>query len=92
MAKTVVTIRIMPASPEEDLEKIKAEAMKKIKASTGRDDSQVEQKPIAFGLQALDIMFVIEESKGGTEPLEAELRKIKGVNSVEVTDVRRAIG
>jgi len=53
---------------------------------------KTEQEPIAFGLNALKIMFVMDESKGSTEALEENIKKIDGVNSVETVDVRRAIG
>ena len=53
---------------------------------------KVEQEPIAFGLKALKLIFVMEESIGSTESLEEDIKKIHGIQSVEVTDVRRAIG
>jgi len=34
----------------------------------------------------------MDEQKGSTDPLEKEIQAIEGVNSVEVIDVRRAIG
>jgi translation elongation factor aEF-1 beta len=48
--------------------------------------------PVAFGLKAIDFLFVMDEKMGDTEPLEAQLREIEGINSVETTDVRRAVG
>ena len=48
--------------------------------------------PIAFGLKALDILFVMDEAKGSTEELEKTVSQIEGVESVEVPDVRRAVG
>ena len=50
------------------------------------------QEPIAFGIKALKITFVMEESKGSTDSLEESIKTIEGVNSVETIDVRRAIG
>jgi translation elongation factor EF-1beta len=38
------------------------------------------------------MIFVMDEAKGSPEPLEKDIAKIKGVQSVEVIDVRRAIG
>ena len=52
----------------------------------------MEEENIAFGLIALKITFVMNESKGNIDPLEDQLRNIDGVNSVEVIDVRRTIG
>jgi len=40
----------------------------------------------------LNITFVMDEKKGSTDALEDQLRNIDGVNSAEVTDVRRSIG
>ena len=52
--------------------------------------TQIE--PIAFGLKALNIIFVMDEGKGSTEKLEKKISQLDDVESVEVTDVRRAIG
>jgi len=92
MAKAIVTIKIMPESPDIDLEKLSPEIENKIDAFAGEGDRRKEIQPIAFGLKALQIIFVMDEKKGSTESLEQEIAKIKGVNSVEVVDVRRAIG
>ena len=53
---------------------------------------KTEQEPIAFGLKALKITFVMDEDKGSTDPLEETLKNLDGVNSVETIDVRRAVG
>ena len=92
MAQAIVTLKIMPESPETDLGKIESEALEKIKEFAGETETKTEQKPVAFGLKSLDIIFVMDESKGSTEPVEESLKTIEGVQSVEVTDVRRAIG
>jgi len=92
MAQVIVTLKIMPESPEVDLNKIQEEAKSKITDFAGSGDMKVEEKPIAFGLKALNIIFVMDESKGSTEPLEESISEIEGVQSVETTDVRRAIG
>ncbi|MBN2112336.1 elongation factor 1-beta [Candidatus Woesearchaeota archaeon] len=92
MASVVVTIKVMPASPDADLSAIETEAKSKITAFAGEGDMKVEVEPIAFGLKAVKIIFVMDEAKGSTEELEKGLAAIPGVSSVEVTDVRRAIG
>lgn len=85
-------MKIMPESPDTDLERIAAQAYEKIKSFAGAGETKQESEPIAFGLKALKITFVMDEDKGSTETLEKEIASIKGVNSVEVIDVRRAIG
>jgi len=92
MANAIITIKIMPESPDIDLNNISAEIEAKIDSFAGEGDRKKEIEPIAFGLKALKITFVMDEKKGGTEPLENEISKIEGVQSVEVVDVRRAIG
>lgn len=92
MAKIVATIKIMPTSPEIDLDKLENEAKTKITDFSQNQEIKSEQEPVAFGLKALKIMFVMEESKGSMDPLEEDIKTIPGVNSVEVIDVRRAIG
>ncbi len=92
MADIVITLKIMPNSPEVDLSKVEEQALAKIKDFAGIDNHKSEQENVAFGLKALKIMFVMSEDVGTTDPLEENISKIEGVNSVEVTDVRRAIG
>ena len=92
MAQVVVTLKIMPESPEIDLAAIETEAKNKISDFSQGGDMKIEQEPIAFGLKALKVMFVMDESKGSTDSLEESIKSISGVNSVEVVDVRRAIG
>ncbi|MFH0868448.1 MAG: elongation factor 1-beta [Candidatus Woesearchaeota archaeon] len=92
MAQVVITLKIMPESPEVDLNKIEQEAKAKIIDFSQNKEMKTEQEPIAFGLKAIKIIFVMEESKGSTDALEEQIKTISGVNSVEVVDVRRAIG
>lgn len=92
MASIVVTLRIMPEGPDTDLSVVETEARKHIIAFTGKSVFKSEQKPVAFGLKALEIMFVMDEAKGSTEAMEKKIAAGSGVSSVEVTDVRRVIG
>lgn len=92
MAKAVITIKIMPESPESDLTKIEEEAKKMIADFAGEGETKTEIEPVAFGLKALKIIFVMDESKGSPDPVAEKVNGIRGVNSAEITDVRRAIG
>ncbi len=92
MADVILTFKIMPESPDVDLVALEALIKEKILAFAGEGEIRVEVVPIAFGLNALNVVFVADEAQGGTESLEAEITELNGVNSVEVTDVRRAIG
>ncbi|MBN1275511.1 elongation factor 1-beta [Candidatus Woesearchaeota archaeon] len=92
MAMAVVTVRLMPEGPEVDLESLKASVLEKIAAFAGEGDTREEVEPIAFGLKALRITFVMDEDKGSPDALEPDITSLEGVGSFEVVDVRRAVG
>jgi elongation factor 1-beta len=92
MASVVVTLRIMPNNPEIDLSKIEESAKKEIVGFCNSQEFKTKVQPVAFGLKALEVIFVMPEDKGSTEELEKKISALEGVESVEVTDVRRAIG
>ncbi len=91
MANIAVKLKVMPASPDVDLEKLKKWCKEKI-VGHGGEVFEVEEDPIAFGLKALIFTCLFDEKKGGLEPLEEKLGASKDVNSAEVIDVRRAVG
>ena len=78
MGDVAVHLKVMPASPEVDLEKVKAELLAK-------GAKQVDVKPVAFGLKLLDVLFVVPDEKGSK--LEEEISEIDGVGSVETESV-----
>ena len=92
MAQVVVSLRIMPRDIDIDLSEIEKKVKKEIVDFCDSKEFKTQIQPIAFGLKALNIIFVMEESKGSTEKLEGNINRIEGIESVEVTDVRRAIG
>ena len=92
MAMAVVTIKIMPESPSADLEAIEAQTKEAIASFAGEGDTRTAIEPIAFGLKALKITFVMDEKLGSPDALEEQITAIPEVNSFEVVDVRRAIG
>jgi len=92
MANAVITVKIMPESPEVDLSKIELEAKRIIAKFAGEGETKTEIEPVAFGLKALKIIFVMDEKKGSPDPVSEKIQILEGVNSAEITDVRRAIG
>jgi len=85
-----VKIKIMPSSPNANLEKIKKESESVILKEGGKNCS-FEIQPIAFGLNAVIAFFAWQEEKE-LEKLEQKLRSLDEVNSAEITDMRRAFG
>ena len=89
MGEVLATIKVMPESPEVDLEKMKADIQASIPESA--EFHKIEEEPIAFGLVALNVMVIVEDQEGGTEEVEANLAKINGANSIEVTGIGRLV-
>ncbi len=92
MANVVVTMKVMPEGVDSDLDAIASEVKKHIVAFAGKGEIRVSKNPVAFGLQELQFIFVCDEAKGSTEHMEKKIAALPNVNSVDVTDVRRAIG
>ncbi len=85
-----IKIKIMPESPDTNLEELKNN-IKEIIEKQGGKNCQFEEQPIAFGLTAVIAFFAWDEDKE-LEDLEKELKEIPNVNSAEVIDMRRAFG
>ena len=90
MGTALLKYKIMPTSPEVNLEEIKEKAKKVVAEGKGKN-CRFEEEPIAFGLKAVMVFFEIDESQE-LDPIEENLSKIKNVNSVQVVDMRRAFG
>lgn len=87
MGEVVTTIKLMPDSPDVDLEALKANIENGLP-----DDAElhkIDEEPIAFGLVALNVMVVVEDGEGASEATEEFLANLEGVSNIEVTDIRR---
>ena len=87
MGTAGIKIKIMPSSPESNLEEIKQEA-KTIVEGKGGKNREYNEEPIAFGLKAIIAFFELPEE---IEPsvIEESFKQIKGISSIQVIDVRR---
>ncbi len=92
MADVIITFKIMPESPDTNMERLEDDVKKKIAKFSGNKEFRVNVEDIAFGLKALNITFIMDEGKGSTEKLEDDISNIEEVSSVSVVDVRRALG
>ncbi|MBR9705470.1 elongation factor 1-beta [Candidatus Pacearchaeota archaeon] len=90
MGTAIVKIKIMPASPDTDLDAVR-DAAKEIISKNTESDINVEVEPIAFGLKALYLIFAIDEAKS-IDQIEIPIKELADVNSAEVVDFRRALG
>jgi elongation factor 1-beta len=85
-----VQFKVMPDSPEVDLEALKSSINSKIEEMEGIPSS-VEEQPIAFGLKALLFSFAYPEEKD-VDQVNNAVNDIESVSSSEMTDYRRALG
>jgi len=87
MGTVGIKIRIMPNSPNANLNEIKEKA-KRIVKENGGINREYEIQPIAFGLNAIIAFFEWPEEKE-LEEIEKDFSKIKNVSSIQVIDMRK---
>lgn len=83
----VAKLKIMPEGVDTDLGKIQ----EKVKALAGDTCSvhSINEKPIAFGLKALEVNLLFNDKAGGIDETQEKIKKIEGVGEIEVTDLNR---
>jgi len=91
MAHVIITFKIMPKDPEQNLDKIAKKVELEIK-QFGGNVGRIDKEPVGFGLVALKIIFSMNENLGSTDDMEEKIKEIKGVQGCDVVDVRRALG
>jgi len=85
MGRVIVTFRIMPESVEVDLDSLE----QKIKSEIS--PQRIQRVPIAFGLNAIQIIKLVEEKEGEMDRITDKIKKIKGVREVEVVGLTRSL-
>ena len=90
MGTAAVIVKIMPSSPETNLEQIEQKA-KQIMETEGAQNISFTQEEIAFGLKAIMLKMAWPEEKS-TDIIENKLAEIENVSSIRIEDYRRAFG
>ena len=85
MGSVIVTFKIMPESVEVDLDSLEQEIKSEI------NPQRIERVPIAFGLNAIQIIKVVEEKEGEMDRITDKIKNIKGVKEVEVVGLTRSL-
>ena len=85
-----VIVKIMPNSPDTNLEEIQEKAKSTLEEQ-GAQNISFTQEDIAFGLKAIMLKMAWPEEKD-TGLIEESLSKIENVSSAQITDYRRAFG
>ena len=87
MGEVLATLKVMPESPEVDLEALKAAVTDAIPEEAELDS--IAEEPIAFGLVALIVKFIVDDGEGGTESTEEAIGALDNVASIEITGIGR---
>ena len=87
MARVVITLKIMTDGIDVNMDNL----LERVKGAIpeGTDVRANEVIPVAFGLKALRMNVVREESMGGTDDIEEAITALDGVAQVEVEMVSR---
>ncbi len=93
MANAIITFKIMPESPNTDLEPIKEKALAIAKEQGAKGELQSKIEPLAFGLQQIFIYGMYEMSDDKDfDAITAEMQKIEGVSTSEIAKMDLAMG
>lgn len=87
MAKVAATLKVMPNSPELDLDALEERLSNSL--PEGAKINNVAREDVAFGLVALLPTVLIPDDAGGTDVVEEAFGAVEGVESVGVENVTR---
>ncbi len=87
MGKVAAVIKVMPQSPEVDLDALEDRLSQSL--PEGGKINAVEREDVAFGLIALLTTVIVPDEAGGTEAIEDAFEGVDGVESVSVEEVGR---
>jgi elongation factor 1-beta len=90
MTKLVARIKVLPTDTDINLDGI----VDKLRSSLP-DGMQVRnstREPIAFGLNALIVDFLLEDKEGQMDKLESAIKDTQGVSEIEVMNLSRRAG
>ncbi|HUT37811.1 MAG TPA: elongation factor 1-beta [Methanoregula sp.] len=82
MGSVAVIVRIMPESPEVNLEELKKALKQKLPGI-----QEIREEPIGFGLKSLKLLAVLNDAGGETDAIEKSLSEVAGVERAEIIEV-----
>ena len=82
MGSVVLILRVMPESPDIDLENLKTRLRAEVK---GIQD--IQEEPIGFGLKALKIAVLVGDAAGESDATEAQIMALNGVERAEIIEL-----
>jgi elongation factor 1-beta len=87
MSKVAAKIKVMPQSPEVDLDALEEQLEDAL--PEGAKINGFERDDVAFGLVALLPTVIVPDDAGGTDAVEEAFAEVDDVESVEVQSVGR---
>ena len=81
MGTVAVIVRVMPESPEINLEELKSALKKKL---PGIQD--MKEEPIGFGLKAIKLAAIVNDQGGETDAIEKAISSVPGVERAEIIE------
>lgn len=87
MGKVATQVKVMPTSPEVDLDALEDRLAGAL--PDGAELNDTGREDVAFGLVALILMIVVPDDAGGTEAVEEALAAVEDVESVSIENVTR---
>lgn len=90
MTRLVARIKVLPTDVDTNLDGL----VEKLKSSLpdGMQIKNSAKEPIAFGLNALIVDFLLEDKEGQMDELESAVRDTEGVSEIEVMNLSRQAG
>ena len=92
MARAIITFKLMPESPDTDLEPIKKKAQEMVKRYGAIGQTQVREEPIAFGLKAVVVLAMYTIEGADFDKIAEEMQTTDSVQSAEVAKMDLALG
>ncbi len=87
MARLVARIKLLPTDIDTNLDAM----VGKLKSSLpdGMEVKNSVKEPIAFGLNALIVDFLLDDKEGQMDTLENAVKQTEGVSEIEVMNISR---
>ncbi len=82
MGNVALILRVMPESPDVDLDLLAEKIKEKV---PGLQD--IQEEPIGFGLKALKIAVVVGDDAGKSDIVESDINAIEGVERAEIIEL-----
>jgi elongation factor 1-beta len=82
MGSVALIVKVMPESPEVDLQALKTAIIEKIPSV-----KDIKEDPIGFGLKALKVVVVVNDAGGESDSVEAAIQSLPGVERAEIVEL-----